>query len=487
MSGSTSVPSIEFTAVGFVAPAQSAIVAGMFTDWNAGFGGNLNPALNTPQGQIISSTSAILGNANDQFCSLVNQMDPALATGLMQDAIGYIYFIQRLPAEPTEIVVACGGEPGVVIPVNAYVQDSSGNLYFNTNQVVIAGNGTVNAQFEATVTGPIAVPASVTLYTIVPGWNTVTVVSGAVGNLIEGTTQFELRRQASVAVNAQSTISTIYANVLAVPDVLAAFVIDNPLSTSVTIQGVTIPPNSLFVCTAGGNPNDIALAIYNKKPVGCGYFSGNQTINVQDPNPIYEGAGPFTPVSFETAIGAAICFNVTLYSPSTNTQVPSNVQALVAAAIQAGFTGTDGFNNGGFNPAPSAAGIGSVIIAKTPYVLDVSNLGAWAKVIDIEIGCSLYPGATFTGSISGTTLTVSGGVTGTIVVGQFVYGATVAPGTIITSGAGSSWVVGLSQTATSTTISTVAASQTGIQTQINWIPTLQNADVNVILTSTVET
>ena len=57
--------------------------------------------------------------------------------------------------------------------------------------------------------------------------------------------------------------------------------------------------------------------------------------------------------------------------------------------------------------------------------------------------------ATFTGSISSTTLTVSS-VTGTIKIGQIVTGGTVAAGTYITAGSGTSWTVSVSQTATAT-------------------------------------
>jgi len=53
--------------------------------------------------------------------------------------------------------------------------------------------------------------------------------------------------------------------------------------------------------------------------------------------------------------------------------------------------------------------------------------------------------ASFTGSISTTTLTVSG-VTGTIHIGQLVQGTNVTPGTVITAGSGTSWTVSHSQT-----------------------------------------
>jgi hypothetical protein len=60
-------------------------------------------------------------------------------------------------------------------------------------------------------------------------------------------------------------------------------------------------------------------------------------------------------------------------------------------------------------------------------------------------------GATFTGSISGTTLTVSG-VTGTIAAGQTLSGTGITADTTIVSGAGSSWTVNNSQSVASTTI-----------------------------------
>jgi hypothetical protein len=61
-----------------------------------------------------------------------------------------------------------------------------------------------------------------------------------------------------------------------------------------------------------------------------------------------------------------------------------------------------------------------------------------------------YAGATFTGAISGTTLTTSS-AQGTIAIGMTIQGigdqgAAVAPGTVITGGSGTSWTVNNSQT-----------------------------------------
>jgi hypothetical protein len=78
---------------------------------------------------------------------------------------------------------------------------------------------------------------------------------------------------------------------------------------------------------------------------------------------------------------------------------------------------------------------------------------AQARIADIRYwldnGTPDTSAATFTGSISATTLTVSS-VTGTVKIGQIVTGGTVAAGTYITAGSDLSWTVSVSQTATAT-------------------------------------
>ena len=54
--------------------------------------------------------------------------------------------------------------------------------------------------------------------------------------------------------------------------------------------------------------------------------------------------------------------------------------------------------------------------------------------------------ASFSGTIGGTTLTVTGSVTGTIVVGMGLTGTGVADNTVIVSGSGTTWTVNISQT-----------------------------------------
>ena len=82
---STNVPSITIGPTGVVVPPATSILSGVQSDINTAFGGNVNPALNTPQGQLASSEAAIIANADSQFAYLASQFDPAFASGRFQD------------------------------------------------------------------------------------------------------------------------------------------------------------------------------------------------------------------------------------------------------------------------------------------------------------------------------------------------------------------------------------------------------------------
>ncbi len=77
--------------------------------------------------------------------------------------------------------------------------------------------------------------------------------------------------------------------------------------------------------------------------------------------------------------------------------------------------------------------------------------------------------ASFTGSISGTTLTATS-ITGSIYAGQNIRGANVAPGTAIVSGSGGTWTVSVSQTVSSTAMTSGGG---GVNPQTEMIQTQQ--------------
>jgi len=111
------------------------------------------------------------------------------------------------------------------------------------------------------------------------------------------------------------------------------------------------------------------------------------------------------------------------------------------------------------------------------------------ELVDKIVSGTALTYATFTGSISGTTLTVTAVSAGTIQVGQVIAGTSVVAGTTITAlgtGTGSTgtYTVSASQTVASTTISTVASSFTGIPAWVKRI-TVMFSGVSTNGTSTL--
>lgn len=261
----TVIPQPTLTATGFIAPTEAAVLTGAQADWNTAFGGNLNPALNTPQGQLASSETAIVLDKNAQFIALANSMDPAYATGRMQDAIGRIYLMTRIAAASTTVTATCSGSPGLLIPAGAQAVDQAGNRYISTAAGTIGVGGTVDISFSSITTGAIACPIGYlnAIYASIPGWDSITnAVAGVIGNAVESRTAFEYRRQNSVAANAIGMVTAVQGAVFAVPNVLDVYAIQNDtgVTTGATFTG-SITGTTLTVATAPSNPIEVGMTI----------------------------------------------------------------------------------------------------------------------------------------------------------------------------------------------------------------------------------
>lgn len=109
-----------------------------------------------------------------------------------------------------------------------------------------------------------------------------------------------------------------------------------------------------------------------------------------------------------------------------------NVSALTLAQLQA-ITGTLSIT------------IDGVVKSGSPNLAAATSFSNAATIISDILDIEGANSASFTGTISGTALTASA-ITGTIAAGQLVDGVGTTAGTYIVSGAGTSWVVNVSQT-----------------------------------------
>lgn len=386
----TNVPPPEFTTTGLKLPPETDIVDGLWADFQNAFEGRLNPSPATPQGQLVSALAAVVGASNDLFLHYVNQIDPAFADGRMQDAIGRIYYLERIGSLPTSVVCTLTGAPGTVVPQGSLAQAVDGTIYQSVAAATIPTGGSVSATFSALDTGPIGCPAGslTTIYRVIPGWDSITnPADGVLGRAEETRAEFEERRAASVAAGAGGILGSIRGAVLAVPGVIDAYVTENPTAGAVTIGGVSIAARTLYVAAYGGTDADVAQAIWSKKPPGCGY-TGTTTVTITDSSSGYSPPYPSYTVNFERPVALPIYFAVSL---ANGPAVPSDAIVQVKAALAAAFAGEDGGQR---------ARIGSTVYALR-FVSAIEALGSWARVIVLTIGISASPtGSSVTADIN---------------------------------------------------------------------------------------
>lgn len=388
----TNVTPPEFTATGLVLPEASAVLAGIIADYDEALGGGVNPALNTPQGQLASSTTDLITDNNALFAEFVNQVNPDTATGFMQDAIARIYFLDRTPGAPTSVTCQCSGADGTVIPIGAQAADTSGNRYVATTSGTIA-SGSVEITFANIEDGPIACPADTlnSIYQAINGWDSVNNDdAGVVGRLVESQAEFAYRRQQSVALNAHGSPTSIYAAVFDVADVLDVYVIDNTANTTVDFGATDYPlvAHSVYVAVTGGDDDAIAQAIWNKKDLGCDY-NGNTTVTVTDQSG-YSPPYPSYEVTFNRPDATPILFAVQIRNSAS---VPADIVARVKASVVATFNGTNGGTRARIGADIYASTFYPALVAIAPTVSVVSVLLGIlsATLTTVEIGIDQQP------------------------------------------------------------------------------------------------
>lgn len=424
---STNVPQIQWTPTGLVVPSEAAVLAGVLADLNAAFGGNLNITnLQTPQGQLASSMAAAISNCYALFTQFVNGVDPALNESFMQDAIGFIYFLNRSPPTSTIVGATCTGSGGVIptgSPSSPQAQDAAGNLYYCTLGTTLpSGGGSASLQFANVATGPIPFTGPLSIYQTVPGWDQITSPAlVSLGVNVESAESFEYQREQTVAANSQGAGPAVYGAVFEVPGVTDVFYYENNTNGTVHVgtTAYALVANSIFCGVIGGAYAAVAEAIYTKKSPGCN-MNGNTTQTVSDPSG-YSPPVPTYTITFNdnTQNPASVYFAISVKNLSS---LPANIASLIQQAVVAQFTGAVG--------SPRAR-IGALLVALN-YAAAVQGAAGPSIVVPVlSIGIGTNFSGTATLVSASTTLTVASVVSGQLTFGTALTGTNIPAGAYI--------------------------------------------------------
>lgn len=376
----SNVPTLTIDGTGITAPTTGQIQAGALADINAAFGGNLDiKTVGTPQEALSEDIAEYVADKNAAIVQMGANFDPNTSEGRWQDAIARIYFLYRNGATASVVNATCVGAPLSTLPAGSAATDTvNGFTWVSLAAAQFSAGGTLVTQFACITLGPVQLPiGALTQIAVLPAgvqWDSITNLAAAtLGANTESQADFEYRRFNSVAANAHGSPAAIFAAVAAIAGVTDCFVIDNPKGTTVNYGSTNYPlaPHSVYVAAIGGSAQAICNAIWSKKDTGCDY-NGNTTQTVVDtsslasPQPSYQ-------VTYEQPAALSIQFAVQIKNSAS---LPSNITALVQAAIMSAFAGSDGGQR---------ARIGSVLFASR-YYAGVAAIGAQVQVVSILMG-----------------------------------------------------------------------------------------------------
>lgn len=260
----------------------------------------------TPQMQLVESETAILVDRDAQMLAMYNMINPATAAGASQDAIGVIYSITRLAPLSSVVTLLCRGLQGTYIPGKndpgggALARSERGDIFTCSTGGTIPAEGFILLGFESLVKAEIPVNTGTVniIHKQLPGWDSCNnPEAGTVGRSVEGRADFERRRQLSVAKNSRSMEGSVFAGVFEVEGVTSCIVRQNRKSVPAYIGSVELIENSAFICVAGGNDEDVALAIQTAVSGGCNYNGEDDPNGVTVPI-VDEISGAPDPVTF---------------------------------------------------------------------------------------------------------------------------------------------------------------------------------------------
>jgi hypothetical protein len=327
----------------------------------------LNTEAETPAGQLIDGQTALVAEKDSEILRMANNFNPQTATGVAQDALGKIYFLERQVAEPTLVTCQCKGLQGTIIPYGAIVQDINGNTFYNIVPSTIPASGEVSTVFRCSEYGAIEVGAEAVnkIITFIPGWDSVSnMAAGVTGRVKETQSSFEQRRAASVAKNSHGLAESVLGTIGNLTGVVACEIEQNRGDYAVTKKGVTIPPHSVYLSVYGGEQEDIGYAMHNKLNDGCG-TAGNTSVTITD-----ETNGSEQTYYYE--IPQTVSTGIKVVIQRAN-DTPSDIETLIKNAVVRNFEGNSDYDR---------AKMGSTIYVSRFYQ-DIISVGANLTKVEI--------------------------------------------------------------------------------------------------------
>lgn len=286
---------IELT--GLVVPDTATLHAAIESEFKNAFGEDLVITPESPEGLLISVETEARDSVVRNNAELANQINPDHAGGVFLDAIAALTGLKREGAMPSMVVGTFTGSPGTIVPAGTRVATAEGDVFTSQARVMLSSNGRADVLFHSEVYDAIPAPAgslAIMMGDSVYGLETVSNAGPATfGQAEESDTVFRKKRDDTLFLQGVALPGAIQSAVRAVAGVKSLAYRENYTHEEMVIDGVAIPPHCIYVVVDGGADEDVAMALFKNKSLGCNW-KGSVEIKVQD-----EESGQYYTVRFD--------------------------------------------------------------------------------------------------------------------------------------------------------------------------------------------
>lgn len=329
----------QLTSTGLQIKTVTEIVADLTVALQEIYGADINLDSNSPDGQLVNIFAQAGEDLRELLLMTYNTFTIDAAFGVYLDQRVAINGIARKAGTNTvtDVTVTTTGALNLVgldalitnpAAVVFTVADADGVAYQLQTSTSIGGAGDHVLAFQAAEIGVVQpVPNTITVQiTVVAGVSAVNNPDPAttIGTAEENDAELKIRQAKMFFLASTGPADSIEAALLAVPNVIDAFVAEN--DTDSPISGV--PAYSVWCIVNGGTDAAVGTAIYSKKSPGCG-MKGSTTYVVTRPN------GTSFTAKFDRAIAERLYAEFTLTSrvPGITFDTTFIANALAAALI----------------------------------------------------------------------------------------------------------------------------------------------------------
>ena len=273
------------------------------------------------------------------------QFDPLKNSGAGQAGTIQLNAMLLKPGEYTIVQMELGGKPGTVIPKGSLVSTADENYTFATTEAVnIASSGMVEVEAQCNIKGPVEpeLGTVISIQTPLSGWlSAANIATIALGSWEETEGEARRRQQRSTSLTSYRQIEAIYAAVMNVPGVIYCRAYQNNKKYPQDERG--IPFKEVAVVAEGGDPHEIASALFLRFPVGIiGYGNTSEVF--------YDKQGISYAISFsrpqEIAVSVAVDVVITNRADFPDTGAQQIKQAILDYAEYGGQGNENGFPPG---------------------------------------------------------------------------------------------------------------------------------------------